>query len=188
MDIDALFANKHDKDFDISPFSNVDDVARISSFVAANFGITLTNIQVCEFWRWYSDSFWCAGWIHIAGDEMIREGWNEFVKGFDNGQICNEGLKNLSDILNAPHPSNCIFENLHIPTIRGCVICGIEIHDDMAFIDIRKANGDTQTIRYDFDTCEIMDGFDGDDYTEFYQLIVHLVGFYDGRESYLLRG
>lgn len=61
-----------------------DDVDQINKIVYDTFGITLTSTEVVEFWKWYSDYFWCASWLSITED-IVVEGFTKFLNYAETG-------------------------------------------------------------------------------------------------------
>lgn len=67
-----------------------DDVAHIRSTILDTFGVNLSPYDTMEFWEWYSEFAWFAGWIGNPSQGEIARGfprWVAFMEGASLSEI-----------------------------------------------------------------------------------------------------
>ena len=60
-----------------------DDCDRIVNVIKRDLDVILQPIQAQEIWRWYSDSYFCAGWLMISGDNEILNSFYRWMQDHD---------------------------------------------------------------------------------------------------------
>lgn len=60
-------------------FYDQEDVERIKSAIQGSLGVSLSNSEVIDFWRWRS-SEWDSGWVTTHGDLDTQEWFQKFIQ------------------------------------------------------------------------------------------------------------
>jgi hypothetical protein len=66
-----------------------EDVEKIRSTLLDALGIDLPPSDVVEFWEWYSEFAWCAGWIRPDASSIVR-GFPKWISMME-GTLWDEG-------------------------------------------------------------------------------------------------
>lgn len=55
----------------------------ITTTLKDTFGVEISTREVIEFWEWYSETYWFAGWLKPNRDDVVRgfPAWIRFLEG-----------------------------------------------------------------------------------------------------------
>jgi hypothetical protein len=60
-----------------------DDCNMIIDVLKKELDVVLKPFQAQEIWRWYSDSYFCAGWLQLVSEEEILKAFCRWMQDHD---------------------------------------------------------------------------------------------------------
>lgn len=73
------------------PIEFPEDVEVISQHIREIFSVELPPHDVEEFWAWYSEEVWCAGWLVNPTQRDVERGFPKWIS-FLEGTLWDEGV------------------------------------------------------------------------------------------------
>lgn len=62
-----------------SPIDYPGEVAAIGAIIQGTFGIELDPHDVVDFWEWYSEAFYFAGWLSNPSERDVAKGFPKWI-------------------------------------------------------------------------------------------------------------